>query len=284
MTSCGVRKSVGGRGRAVMRSTPGAARWAPSLRRAWAATGGMLALLAANLSASAGEAAATVHGVTEFSSYAYVQDGKVAGPATEIAEATLRGAGVSDYRIDLYPWARAYDLALREPNVLIYLIARTPEREHRFHWVGEVTRMEYALFRIAGRRDAPLAGLDEARRHVVGVTRDDLRHHYLRGQGFQKLVVSGEPVDSFRKLVSGQVDLIPLARTDLKPLCEQAEFDCGRLEPVLPLPELSTGLYLAYSAATPHALVERTRLAFERLRQTGGLRAAQSVPGRPAAR
>src|ERR1039457_4975179 len=101
-------------------------------------------LIAAALMVSATHAE-TIHAVTEATSYAYLREGKVAGPATEVVELTLRKAGFAEYQIKLYPWARSYDMALKEPNVLIYLIARTPARESLFKWAGEIMKVQFHL-------------------------------------------------------------------------------------------------------------------------------------------
>lgn len=55
--------------------------------------------------------AQSIRGVTEETSFSYLKDGRVAGPADEVVEATLKHAGLNDYRLALYPWARAYDMA-----------------------------------------------------------------------------------------------------------------------------------------------------------------------------
>lgn len=216
--------------------------------------------------------------VTEHSPYSFVRDGRVAGVATEVVEASLREAGLRDYRIASYPWARAYDMALNRPNVLIYLIARTPAREQLFKWVGEFMPMEYHFYRLRERTDVTVRTLDDARRHAIGVTRDDLRHQYLRSKGFTRLVVSGENLDNFRKLLHGQVDLVPLPALDAQTLCAETRFDCSRLERVLTLDELTIGLYMAYSRSTPDATVARTRAAFEKLRAAGTVRALMARP------
>ncbi|AKJ29138.1 substrate-binding periplasmic protein [Caldimonas brevitalea] len=229
----------------------------------------MAGLLALQVHAAA--QAQTIQVVTEATSFAYVRDGKVAGPATEIAEATLRGAGLHDFRVMLYPWARAYDLARNEPNVLIYLIARTPARETQFKWVGEVIKMKYHLYKLKERADIMVTGLEQAKRYTVGVTRDDMRHDYLRAKGFSKIVVSAHNIDNFRKLMSGQVQLIPMPETDVVALCQEARFDCSRLERTYNLDELSTGLYLAYGNPTSDAVVERTRAAFQKLKADGSV-------------
>jgi len=214
-------------------------------------------------------AAQPIKAVTEESSYTYVRDGKVAGPATEIVEAALKRAGLSDHRIALYPWARAYDMALQEPNTLIYLIARTPAREAQFKWAGEFLRIEYHLYKLRSRKDVVVRNLGDAKAYTVGVMRDDVRQQYLQSRGFDKLVVSARNSDSLRMLVDGRVQLLPLPDTDMLRFCREANIDPASLEKVLTLNEMTTGIYMAYSRGTPDETVARTRAAFDQLKSEG---------------
>lgn len=214
----------------------------------------------------------TLQVVTESTPYSFVRDGRVTGAATEVVERTLLRAGLPDFQVHVYPWARAYDMARNEPNVLIFLIARTPARESQFKWVGEFMKMEYHLYKLKGNTEVVVRKLADAKAYAMGVTRDDLRHQYLQAKGFTKLVVSGQNIDNFRRLVNGQVQLIPLPEHDKTSLCEDLKFDCSRLEKVLTLDELSAGLYLAASTATPDATVERARAAFAQLKADGTVR------------
>lgn len=225
-----------------------------------------LALLAA---AGLPAPAETIKAVTEESSYTYVRDGKVAGPATEIVEATLKRAGLTDHRLALYPWARAYDMAQREPNTLIYLIARTPAREAQFRWAGEFMRIEYHLYKLRSRKDVVVRSLQDAKAYTVGVMRDDVRHQYLQSRGFDKLVVSARNSDSVRMLLDGRVQLLPLPDTDMVRFSREANIDPAALEKVHTLGELTTGIYMAYSLGTPEQTVARTRQAFEQLKGEG---------------
>lgn len=217
--------------------------------------------------------AQTLHVVTEATPYTYLVDGKVAGSATQVVELSLKRAGLNDYDVSLYPWARSYDMALKEPNVLIYLIARTAAREDQFHWVGEIMKIQYHLYQLK-RQDkaARVSNLESLKQHTIGVMRDDVRYQYLRAKGFTRLVVSAQSVDNFKKLLNGQVDLVPLTLDDASSLCKETQFDCAGLERVLTLDEASTGLYMAYSRSTPVALVQRTKLAFDKLKAEGQLK------------
>lgn len=223
-------------------------------------------------------AAQTLNVVTESTPNSYLQDGRVVGQATEVVELTLKRAGIADYRIDLYPWARAVDIALREPYVLIYLIARTPERESRFRWVGEVKRIRYFFYALPDRSDLQLKQVDDARERTIGVVRDDVRQQYLQNRGFRRLAVSAQPLENLRKLIYRQVDLIALTENEASTLCNETRPECPGLVRLLPLDDLRNGLYMAYSLATPEAFAARTSAAFETLRADGSLARIMATP------
>ena len=221
--------------------------------------------------------------VTESTPLSYLQEGRVVGRATEVVETTLKRAAITDYRIDLYPWARAQDIALREPYVLIYPIARTPEREERFRWVGEIKRIQYYLFALTDGPEQRIAQLDDARGRTIGVVRDDVRHQYLQRRGFTRLAVSSQPMENLRKLLYRQVDLIVLTESEARTLCAEARGECPGLVRGLPLDELRYGLYMAYSLATPEAMATRTAAAFESMRADGSLARIMAAPASPGA-
>ena len=240
--------------------------------------GRFLASLILSLLAATSQAE-TIKVVTEDSSYTYVQAGKVAGPATDLVEMALKRAGLTDYRISLYPWARAYDMALQEPSTLIYLIARTPARETQFKWAGEFMRIEYHLYKLRDRSDVVVHDLADAKRYAVAVMRDDVRQQYLQSRGFDKLVVSARNSDSLRMLLDRKVALLPLPENDVTRFCKEAQVDPAALQKVLTLDEMTTGIYMAYSHGTPDDIVNRTRAAFDKLKADGTVtRLMRSAP------
>ena len=238
-----------------------------------------LAWIALSFTLLAGTAARAQHieVVTEASSYSFLENGKPGGPAGQVVEATLQRAGLTDHRITLYPWARAYDLAQRDPNVLIYLLARTPAREAQFKWVGELLRTDYHFYKLRERKDVVVRDLQEAKNYSIGVIRDDFRQQYLQGQGFAKVVISANNTDNFRKLLNQQIQLAPLSERDVVLRCEEAKVDINLLEKVYTIDGMSTGLYMAYSQATPEEIVARTRDAFDKLKAEGTVASVMKV-------
>lgn len=207
--------------------------------------------------------------VTEDSVFSYLHQGKVAGVASAIVEATLAEAGLTDYQMALYPWARAYDRARMSPNVLIYPIVRTPEREPLFNWVGEITQVRPQFYKLRDRSDIVVNKLDDARNYSVGVVRDDIRQQALQAKGFTRMVVSANNDENFRKLINRQVQLVPMPERDARLQAQAANFAFRDLEPVYSLEEQGYGLYLALSKETSPQVVQRMTIAFEKLRADG---------------
>ena len=232
----------------------------------------LISLMCAALLNAADLQAQTIRAVTEATPYTYLQGERVAGVATEVVEKTLQAAGLTDYRVHVYPWARAYDAALKEPNVLIFLIARTHPREQMFKWVGEIMKVDYYLYRLRSRSDVAVSSLADAKKYTIGVMRDDVRQQYLQTQGFSRLVVSAQSIDNFNKLIKRQVDLVPLTEDDASSLCTQAQLHCAGLERVLTLDGAATGLYMAFSTSTPDSTVKKARAAFDKLKADGTVR------------
>ena len=227
---------------------------------------GILALMSLACSAQ------TIEAVTEDTSYSYLENGKVVGSASKVVETMLQTAGLNDYRLSLYPWARAYDMALLQPNVLIYPILRTPVREGQFKWIGELAQVIPAFYKLRDNHSVVVGQLQDAQQYRVGVLRDDSRQQYLEDKGFTRLVISANNDENLRRLLNGQVDLVPMPEREARQQCEDAGVSFALLEKVYTLNELSSRLYLAYSLATPDDTVNRSRVAFEQLKAEGKLK------------
>ncbi|AMC35550.1 substrate-binding periplasmic protein [Janthinobacterium sp. B9-8] len=213
--------------------------------------------------------AETIHAVTETTLYSYLKEGQVAGPATELLKLNLQRAGLTDYNIHLYPWARSYEIAQNRANVLIYPIVRTPSREKRFKWIGELIKTQYHFYKLKARKEIIVNNLSDAKRYTIGVIRNDVRQDYLQQQNFTRLTISAQREDNFKQLINKQIDIIPLIDKDAEALCQQLAFDCAKLERIYTLNGISNGLYIALSKSTPDPLVEKMRSAFEQLKAEG---------------
>lgn len=213
--------------------------------------------------------AETIDVVTEDSSYAYPREGKLVGPGTLVVEQTLNSAVLADFRIGLYPWARAYEKALREPNVLIFPLDRTPAREHLFKWVGEIDRVITRFYKVRGREGISVNSLEDAKRYSVGVVRNDSKQVFLQQHGFSRLVISANNRDNFQKLLNQQVQLIPMPESSARQISEAEGVAFSSLEEVYSLDDHPHRVYMAFSRGTADEIVTRAQEAFEQLRASG---------------
>jgi len=209
--------------------------------------------------------------VTEDSMYAYARDGKIVGPGTRIVEETLRGAALPDYSLSLYPWARAYEKALHEPNVLIYPVTRTAIREELFKWVGEIDKVTIKFYKLRGRTGITLNNLEDAKRYTVGVVRNDTKQTFLELQGFTRLVVSADNRDNFQKLLNQQVQLLPMSEPSARLASEAAQVDFDSLEEIYSINEQPARIYMAFSRDTSDEMVDKARRSFEQLEASGAV-------------
>ena len=236
---------------------------------------GVLPLLLAGLAGLAASARAdeTLQVVTEeLPPYNMVRNGHVTGMSTEVVEAIIKQAGLQA-SISSMPWARAYDIGLHADSVLIYSIARTPQRESLFQWVGSIAPSHLALYSVAS-RPIHLDNLDQARQYQIGTVKDDVSEQYLISKGFsvgKNLQSSNKYESNYEKLKLGHVDLWVSNELNAHFLTREANDPGQALVVSLPLDELSLkdGLYLACSINTPHATVERLRAAFKVIHDNG---------------
>jgi polar amino acid transport system substrate-binding protein len=84
-------------------------------------------------------------------------------------------------------------------------------------------------------------------------------------------VVSANNLDNLRKLISGQVALVPLPEREAREQCEDLHVAFEDLESVYTIDELSKGLYVALSLKTPEDTVIRITAAFAQLKNDGTL-------------
>ncbi|WP_413791554.1 MULTISPECIES: substrate-binding periplasmic protein [unclassified Pseudomonas] len=211
----------------------------------------------------------TIEVVTEDSLYAYQRDNKVVGPGIRIAEETLQRAQLTDYSLSLYPWARAYEKALHEPNVLIFPLDRTPARETLFKWVGEIHRVASRLYKMRDNGNIVVNSLEEAKQYSIGVVRNDAKQIYLQQRGFTRLVISANNHDNFQKLLNRQIQLLPMPENTARLMSQDAQVDFTSLEEVYTLDEQPHRVHLAFSLSTPDEIVTKAQNAFEQLKASG---------------
>ncbi|WP_050764620.1 transporter substrate-binding domain-containing protein [Marinomonas sp. MED121] len=214
--------------------------------------------------------------VTEnFPPYNFQVEGKAHGMSTEVVKAMLDHANIQA-DIDFYPWPRAYRTAQVKPNALIYSIARIPERETMFEWIGDIAPYRTSFYKLKENTDLNINSLDDARVYRIGVSQEDAIKTYLENRGFEKLVVANADQFVVRMLIYGRMDLIAYDEASLPFQVKASGFDLNLIERVFRIEGLSEKLYVAMHPQSDPVLVQTLKNSLEAIKLNGTYRAIEA--------
>jgi len=192
----------------------------------------------------------------------YFENGKISGPATKLVKQVLSTAGIS-YNIEVLPWARAYHLALTEPNVLIYSLAKTTARTEQFKWLGRIMALEYYLYGAIDAKINLQTPLMNLKQYKIGTVRDSAVNQYLKASGFKNLTTVVQGTQNFLLFEQKRIDLFPANKSSFQAVCLQYAFNCQAIKPLHKLDISSIDLYMAFSQSTDDILVEKVQSAYD---------------------
>ena len=203
----------------------------------------------------------------------YLKNGVLVGPSVEIVKEIQKRVG-SDEQIKVYPWARAYKMALEEKNVVLFSTTRSEAREDLFKWVGPLATKRDVLVAKKG-SGLNINTLQDAKRvGRIGTIRDDTKEHLLKSLGFTNLESISDEKMNVKKLVLGRIDLWAYKVPGIKTVSELAGVDHNELEVVYHLRKID--LSIAFSKQTSDSIVEKWRNAYNEMTADGTIIKIQS--------
>ena len=196
----------------------------------------------------------------------YLKDGELVGPSVEIVKEIQRRIGSSE-PIQVYPWARAYQMALEEENVVLFGMTHSKEREDLFKWIGPLATKRDILVAKKG-AGIKIGSLEDAKKvERIGTLREDTRERFLKKHGFTNLAPVSDEQKNAQKLVLGRIDLWAYKKPGLKTVCELAGVNYNDLEEVYHLREINVDI--AFSKKTSDSIVQKWRKAFSEMLADG---------------
>jgi len=193
----------------------------------------------------------------------FAQGENINGIAVDIVREMFKRAGIN-YSLTLrFPWARIYNLALEQPGYGVFVMARLPDREKLFKWVGPIGPDDWIMLAKADSKIV-LESLEQARKYRIGAYKGDAIAETLTRQGLAPLVVLRDQ-DNAKKLVDGQIDLWATGDPAGRYLARQE--GVNGLKTVLRFN--STELYLALNKNVSDEMVARLQAALDELRKEG---------------
>ncbi|MFT5164104.1 MAG: polar amino acid transport system substrate-binding protein, partial [Alteromonadaceae bacterium] len=137
-------------------------------------------------------------------------EGQLSGPSTEVVRALLASLKISS-KIEVMPWARAYKVALTEPNVLIFSIVRTRQREPHFQWLDGIGPVDIQIFASTNSPLLPFNDLNQLTDKTLGILRSSSQVAFVKSHKglLAKNIIAGKSYEDLYKMQQlGRVDLI----------------------------------------------------------------------------
>jgi polar amino acid transport system substrate-binding protein len=193
----------------------------------------------------------------------FAQDENIDGIATDIVREIFKRANIT-YSLTLrFPWERIYKLTLEKPGYGVFVMARLPDREKLFKWVGPIGPDDWIMLAKADSK-ITLETLNDARKYKIGAYKGDAIAETLAKQGLNPIVVLRDQ-DNAKKLVNGQIDLWATGDPAGRYLARQE--GVNGLKTVLRFN--SAELYLALNKDVPDETVAKLQAALDQMRKEG---------------
>ncbi len=175
----------------------------------------------------------------------------------------------TDYQPVLTDWDTAYQRAVKEPNIVIFTMEKTPERDSLFHWIGPLGEHVTNLYAPA---ESPLqlnTVADAKALKSIGTVKNWFSEQFLVKQGFTNLSSSNKPAECIKQLMDKSLDVAVFTDLTFGRIAEEAGFSPTAAKPVLEL--LRTEYYIAISKGTDQKIVDQWKNAFQSLETSGSL-------------
>ncbi|MNJ96708.1 L-cystine-binding protein TcyA precursor [compost metagenome] len=154
---------------------------------------------------------------TELLPYSYQEDTNVTGASTDIIKEMLQRAEmIAEY----YLWPRQRCLSVTETreNHFFYAIARIPEREDKYKWVGPLASADFIVVALESRDDIPeTKDVETLRKYKIGAVTDSLEAVLMENKGFKVEKVKDQ-AQNIKKIKARRVDLFIGTKHQIKSL------------------------------------------------------------------
>ena len=197
----------------------------------------------------------------------YTENGSPTGVTVEIVREILKNINHPD-TISIYPWVRAYRMTRDGRNNILFTIARTPEREALFNWIGPIATETTYFYK---NKDTKLhlenlADVDDS--YTILVTRGFPEQKLLLAKGVNNLFITLKTINSFKMLAQHRAELVVSGEYTAKYFINKNLIDGASIERIN-IELLKSDLYIAFSKNIPSNEIIKWQNALNQLKASG---------------
>lgn len=208
------------------------------------------------------------------------KQGEIDGYSTEVVREIQRRTGDISL-IEMLPWNRAYNLAIKKnnPNVMLYSTAFSEERRELFHWLGPLYDNTWSFYALAS-KDIVINSLEDAKKvNRIGTYSSDIREQFLYSEGFENIASFRNVESNIHALLTGRTDLWITSNISFNSIAKKENINPNLFKEVYTI--RTTGVYIVFSIDTSKVIIDRWNSAFNNMKKDGTLKKIQEKWGIP---
>jgi polar amino acid transport system substrate-binding protein len=173
------------------------------------------------------------------------------------------------YETASFPWSRSYDIAVKNKDTCIFLLARNTYRKHKFQWVEPLVSTHDSLIGLAKNHFADITNVASAKNYKVGVIKYDRTHSDMLNRGFiegKNLFIVNDAFSLLKLLQLGEIDFIVADMANIIYRAQLNNMPENLFTSYLKVSEAPIELYLACSLNTSATIIKTLSSAFREIK------------------
>lgn len=198
------------------------------------------------------------------------KNGHTKGVLVDVIKAVANKANIA-YEVQIYPFARAYKMLKTKPNVVMFSLLKSPNREGHFLWLGNIFHNSAYLVSLNG-DNKRLSHLEQAKGFTVGTIRGYYSETYLRKAGFgegENLSLSVNYQNLWRMLFKKRIDFVLTNTLSLTSELNKLGYTVKEVTKVIELKDFPNKLHLAANKAFDADTAHKLKVALQAIKDNG---------------
>ena len=229
----------------------------------------VLILLAPSIPLAADNAIDAITYMTEqYPPFNFEENHEIKGISVDILESILKRSGSSKTKKDfeMTPWARGYKLVQATDNTCLFAMARTPEREDKFKWVGPFASSKVSLTAL-NTSNIIINDPAEAAKYHIGVIRDDVAHLILKKMNIpdDSIFINSNTQSNIKMLLKNRIDMWAYGEEVAKWEFKSNGYDPENLKTIYVLSE--EPIYFGFNKNVPDTVIGTLQKELDKLKK-----------------
>lgn len=195
----------------------------------------------------------------------YLKNKKLVGISVEVLKLMWQEMQIKEQQIHVVPWARGYSNTLHRKNTALFTMARTPQRETLFKWVGPIYTAEHVLVGKVNFKEK-ITSFTQAHKYSIGAIKDDISEITLIENDFpeERIALITRLKQAVLLLKNDRIDLMIVSKSSLQALLNEYEITQDEIKIVYSVNKV--GNYYAFNNQTPDSLIKQYQIAFDAIK------------------